>query len=147
MVTEHDSVYALDADTYVPTPYWTNSFINPPNTNTIQTSTDIPNNNIKPEIGITCTPVIDPVAGTIYVEARTRELSGGVTNYVHRLHALDIATGLERSNSPVVIAPPTILGSAVPMARSTARPFSTVTGGPRIVEPAARSRTGPAWRW
>ena len=48
--------------------------------------------------------MIDPVAGTIYVEARTRELSGGVTNYFHRLHALDITTGLERSNSPVVIA-------------------------------------------
>ncbi len=104
IATEHDTVYAFDADTFVSTPYWTNSFINLPNTNTIQTSTDIPHNNITPEIGITCTPVIDPVTQTIFVEARTRVVNPGVlTNYYHMLHALDITTGQERPNSPVNI--------------------------------------------
>ena len=28
LVTEHDTVYAFDADNFVSTPYWTNSFIN-----------------------------------------------------------------------------------------------------------------------
>ena len=45
--------------------------------------------------------MIDPVAGTIYLVARTLEFK---TNFVQRLHALDITTGAERPGSPVVIA-------------------------------------------
>ena len=107
IVTEHDTVYALDADTFVSTPYWTNSFINLPNTNTISSGfgagVDV-FGNITPELGITGTPVIDPVAGTIFVEARTKIITTGpVTNFYHMLHALDITTGQERPNSPVNI--------------------------------------------
>jgi hypothetical protein len=45
--------------------------------------------------------VIEPETGTLYLVARTKE--NGVT-FVQRLHALDIATGLERTNSPIVIS-------------------------------------------
>ncbi len=107
IVTEHDTVYAFDADTFVSTPYWTNSFIILPNTNTVSSGfgagVDV-YGNILPEIGITGTPVVDPVAGTIFVEARTRVISAGnVTNFYHMLHALDITTGQERPNSPANI--------------------------------------------
>ncbi len=47
--------------------------------------------------------MIDPVSGTLYVEAMTKEVTGQATNFVHRLHALDVATGDERTNSPTVI--------------------------------------------
>lgn len=58
---------------------------------------------IKPEVGITGTPVIDTNSGTLYVDVFTGEKSGSVTNYFHRLHAVNIADGTERSFSPVVV--------------------------------------------
>ena len=42
-----------------------------------------------PQIGITGTPVIDPVARTLYVAAKT--FSNGSTFF--HLHAIDIASG------------------------------------------------------
>jgi len=106
--TVNDSVYAFDADdATVAAPYWTNSFINPPNI-VPPTHTDLSAlgscggnyNDFSGNMGIVSTPVIDPVAGTIYMVARTKEFG---TTFVQRLHALDIRTGQERTNSPVVI--------------------------------------------
>jgi hypothetical protein len=50
-------------------------------------------------IGIVGTPVIHAARKTIFFVARTKEGE----NFVQRLHALDIATGVPRSNSPVII--------------------------------------------
>ncbi|HEY5041370.1 MAG TPA: chitobiase/beta-hexosaminidase C-terminal domain-containing protein [Verrucomicrobiae bacterium] len=115
VATENDTVYAFDADNYVPTPYWTNSFINPA-AGIIPVPGSDASGNIYPIIGITATPVIDPLTGTIYVEARTKETSSGVTSYIHRLHALDISTGLERTNynSPVLVACTNYPGTGTP---------------------------------
>lgn len=55
--------------------------------------------NVTEHTGITGTPVIDGAAQTIYFVTHTE--SGGVQN--HWLHAADIATGNERSGSPVAI--------------------------------------------
>ena len=104
VATEHDSLYAFDADgNSGANAIWQTSFINPAAGVTTVPNGDVGTSDITPEIGITSTPVIDPVTGTIYVEVKTKE-PGPV--YVHRLHALDITTGLERTNfnSPFVIS-------------------------------------------
>src|SRR5712692_6340485 len=107
IATQHDSVYAYDADGPRSQPLWTVNLAtsNCPNG---WTCTSVPasvglGTDVLPEVGITSTPVIDPSTNTLYVVAKTQEISGSTTNFVYRLHALDITAGAERPNSPVVI--------------------------------------------
>ncbi len=101
VVTEHDSVYAFDADSNDGGGLlWHTSFINPGNGITTVSTQDVNCGAISPEIGATSTPVIDVSTNTIYVLAETKEQG----NFFHRLHALDITTGIERNGSPVTIS-------------------------------------------
>ena len=99
VATEHDSVFALDADNSTCLQLWKTSFINPAAGITTVPSDDVEGGNLSPEFGITGTPVIDPLSMTLYVVARTKENG----TYVQRLHALDIGTGTDKFGGPVVI--------------------------------------------
>jgi len=106
IATQHDSVYAFDADNLSSgTPLWQISLINPAaGITTVPISEQgCAKVNGYTEMGIQGTPVIDPVTNTIYLDAKTKEVVSGVTNYVHRLHALDLSTGLEKLGGPVQI--------------------------------------------
>jgi hypothetical protein len=101
VATEHDSVYAFDADGSSTTPLWKVSFINPSaGITTVSTSDVSCTDGVVPEIGITGTPVIDPSSNTLFVVAATKESNG----YFSRLHALDLASGKEKFGGPVVIS-------------------------------------------
>jgi len=106
VATEHDSVYAFDADGQSTSPLWKASFIDPANGVTSVPGSDVNIDgceSIGPEVGITSTPVIDAAHGVLYVLARTKEPVGGRLGWVQRLHALDIKTGAEMANSPVKV--------------------------------------------
>ena len=105
VATEHDSVYAFDADGNNPAQgyLWKVSFIDPANGVTTVPYTELGTSDIVPEIGITGTPVIDASSNTLYVVSKTKQTSGGGVAYVQKLHALDLGTGAEKMNGPTVI--------------------------------------------
>lgn len=90
--TEHDSVYAIDADTG--TILWRSSLLG---------SGEAPSDprscgQITPEIGITATPVIDLAKGILYATAMSKDSAG---HYIQRVHGLFLATGADEPGSPI----------------------------------------------
>jgi hypothetical protein len=100
VATEHDSLYAIDADNGQI--LWKDSFINPAAGINPVPNSDV-NGAIGPEVGITGTPVIDPTTNTIYLDAATKETGNGNNRYVHRLWAVQLADG-SFPFGPVLIA-------------------------------------------
>jgi hypothetical protein len=102
VVTEHDSVFAFDADSDTganAAALWKTSFIDSTHSITSIPSGDTGCADLVPEFGITGTPTIDTTTGTMYVLARTKE--SGL--YFQRWHAPEVTTGKEHPGSPVVI--------------------------------------------
>src|SRR5262249_2655232 len=74
VATEHDSVYAFDADGKQSTALWHASFINP-SAGITPAISSAGEEGVSPEIGVTGTPVIDLTTGTLYAVAMTNENS------------------------------------------------------------------------
>jgi hypothetical protein len=104
VATEHDSVYAFDANRPGGPPLWRISFLGKAK-GTVPLSEDMVQCPfIRPEVGITSTPVIDIKTGTLYVLARTAiRRAVGDNEYFQHLHALAITTGAEKFGGPKLI--------------------------------------------
>src|SRR5436305_1780165 len=124
VATQHDSVYAFNADGKTTSPIWKRNFLG---TN-ITTVPRASNNLISVEIGITGTPVIDPSSKTLFVVATTVE--SGVQK--HKLHALSLMTGAEKYGGPVTISG-SYAGLAFDPARHLQRPALLLVNGEVII--------------
>lgn len=104
VATEHDSVYAFDAYKPNDPPLWHVSFLDKARNITLPSEDDVQCPFIRPEVGITSTPVIDLKSGTLYVLARTKiRHTAGPDEYFQHLHALAITTGVEKFGGPKLI--------------------------------------------
>src|SRR5215831_1564542 len=88
VATEHNSVYAFDAEK-PGEPLWHVNLSSVASGGESVPASDVRCPFIRPEVGITATPVIDTSTNSIFVLARTKE--GG--RYAQRLHALDLRSG------------------------------------------------------
>ena len=144
VATEHDSVYAFDANRPKEAPLWQVSFLD--------SSRDVKSVRagaaqcpfIQPEIGITSTPVIDMKTGTLYVLARTaightfRE-----NQYFQHLHALAITTGAEKFGAPKEIAA-SVAGRGAGQANGEVR-FDPLKENPRAALVLANNTVYLTW--
>jgi hypothetical protein len=107
VATSNDSLYAFDADSNGganANPLWQVSMLSASH-GAGAGATAIPwedtaSPDVAPTIGITGTPTINPATNTLYLVAATKENG----TYFSRLHAINILTGAEQANSPVVIS-------------------------------------------
>jgi hypothetical protein len=125
VATEHDSVYAFDADSNPSPclPLWKASLIDTAHgaestSETWVSSGDVACGDITPDIGVVGTPVIDLVSKTLYVVSKSKNSSS--TAFYQRIHALDFTTGNERFG-PTNITPAKVfaagmgVGSSIPV--------------------------------
>jgi hypothetical protein len=92
--TQHDTVYAFDADASPCQTYWSQSLL--AGGETWVNSGDVNTGDISPDIGIVGTPVIDPNTNTIYVVSKSKNGS----SFHQRLYALNLSDGSERFGGP-----------------------------------------------
>jgi hypothetical protein len=111
VASAHDSLFAFDADANPCVQLWSVSLIDTnhgANAGEVTVPSGTTGNlvgvgygDITPEVGVIGTPVIDPSSGTLYVVSKSMNPAG--TAFYQRLHAIDVTTGNEKANSPVLI--------------------------------------------
>lgn len=155
VATENDSVYAFDADSNLGT---NGGLLWQTNLGTAATSvlfgTRYHHNVLNPILGITGTPVIDPVSGTLYVNVLTTSVPD-TTNAQHHVHALNIANGSEQPYSPVLVTA-SVPGTGVDSSNGVvtfnanqedSRPALTLGGGMLYVSFGSFGDTDPFHGW
>jgi fibronectin type 3 domain-containing protein len=163
VATQHDSLYAIDAQTGVI--LWHDALLTAEHGGTV---TSVPNSavgssDVSPEIGITATPVIDPATGTIYVENKTQEVASDGTHFEHHLYAIDSRSGaivkvalIADSIGDTVVSGPSVNGSGAGSSggvlkfdslRQMERPGLSLVNGNIYLAYASHGDNGPYHGW
>jgi len=111
VATQHDSLFAFDADASPCSKLWSVSLIDSAHGGTANES-PVPSGgsgalvgngagDLTPEVGITGTPVIDSASAILYVVSKS--MSPGGATFYQRLHAIDLTSGAEKPGSPVTV--------------------------------------------
>jgi hypothetical protein len=111
VASAHDSLFAFDADANPCVQLWSVSLIDTAhgaNAGEVTVPTGVGNpyvgagyGDLTPETGVIGTPVIDFATGTLYVVSKSMNSSG--STFYQRLHAIDVTTGNEKANSPLLV--------------------------------------------
>jgi hypothetical protein len=153
VATEHNTVYAFDADDSSCTNLWGGPVSLLGGGETWVKSSDTGGcDNLTPDIGIVGTPVIDLTSNTMYVVSKTKH---GGNSFHQRIHALDLTDGSEKFSGPVEISatvPGTGSGSSLgnvsfdPLLNNQ-RPALLLTNGHVIISWASHCDFGPYHGW
>ncbi|MBS1839973.1 MAG: hypothetical protein JSS69_17395 [Acidobacteria bacterium] len=114
VATQHDSVFAFDADANPCNKLWQANLLDSVHGATAG-ETVVPSSggsalvgngfgDITPEVGITGTPVIDPATSTLYVVSKSVIPTSNPLTFFQRLHALDMTSGAEKFSGPIKIS-------------------------------------------
>ncbi len=157
VATQHDGLFAFDADAVPCATLWTVSLIDAAH-GASAGETTVPGGllgngygDIQPEIGVTGTPVIDPVAGILYMVSTS--VNSAQTTFYQRLHAIDLTTGNEKTGSPVLITatvPGTGYDSTSPSfsaGQENQRPGLALANGNVYVAWSSHEDTDPWYGW
>ena len=117
VATQHDGVFAFDADAAPCATLWHFSLLDSAHGGGTGAAaeTSVPSSppngvvgnslgDITPEVGITGTPVIDPATNTIYIVTKSVIPNSSPLAFFQRLHALDLVTGGEKFGGPLNIS-------------------------------------------
>ena len=153
VATQHDSLYAFDADVAPCVTLWHVSLIDAAHggtTGETQVGSTVMSlsSDIQPEVGVTGTPAIDLAAKSLYVVSKSVDPTGTV--HYQRLHSIDILTGSEKASGPVLISgtyPAT--GSAVTFdpRYQNQRPGLALVGGVVYIAWGSHGDAGPWYGW
>jgi hypothetical protein len=163
VATQHDSLYAFDADANPCVQLWHANLIDSTHGAT-SGETTVPSGpsgnkvgsgygDITPEVGVTGTPVIDPSTNTLYVVSKSMNSSG--TPFYQRLHAIDITSGNEKFAGPANITSSITFpgtgdgGSTVSFnaQQQNQRPGLALINGVVYVAWASHEDTAPYYGW
>jgi hypothetical protein len=108
VATEHDSLYAFDADANPCVQLWHVNLIDTShgaNSGEVTVPSGPSGNavgggsgDITPEVGVSGTPVVNPATNTLYVVSKS--MNSSASAFYQRLHAIDITTGNEKFSGP-----------------------------------------------